>query len=202
MKLLLATRNREKAKEIKELLKEIPFEMVSLPELSSDFFIEEEGMTIFENALLKAKKCFEEFNLPVLAEDTGLMVFSLGGIPGVYSSRFAGEGATYEANRKKLLKWLENFPFEKRRAMFLTCVVMIDSKGVIHSTEGRVEGFIVNEERGEEGFGYDPIFLYPPLGRTFGELPLELKNKVSHRGKALRQAKKILWRIYESCISR
>jgi XTP/dITP diphosphohydrolase len=193
LKWIIASRNRDKFQEIRSILSPLGVEFISLNELSQDIQIKEEGFTFIENAMAKAEEVFRKFGFPTIADDSGLVVDALDGMPGIFSSRFAGENASYGENRKKLLKLLEGIPYHRRRAKFVCVAVFMDESGKIIEV-GEVEGFITQCERGEGGFGYDPIFLYPSLGRTFSEIPVELKNKISHRGIAFR---KILDRLKE-----
>ncbi len=133
--------------------------------------------------------------MTTIAEDTGLCVDALAGMPGVFSSRFAGTGATYRDNRQKLLSLLEGVPFAERRAFFATVACLTADGRSFAFAEGRVEGFITTEERGHGGFGYDPVFLYPQMGKTFAELPPEVKNAISHRARAFMAARDILLRL-------
>ncbi|WP_038058047.1 XTP/dITP diphosphatase [Thermodesulfobacterium hydrogeniphilum] len=192
--LLITTSNLNKAREIKEILKDLPLEIKTL----KDFFDikppEETGKTFFENALIKAKYYAEKTGYLCLADDSGLEVEALNGAPGVYSSRFAGENATDEENNKKLLEALKDIPPEKRKAKFVCVMIVYYPSGKYIKTEGIWEGKIALEPRGSFGFGYDPLFLVPEYNyeKTAAELPLEEKNKLSHRAKALKQLKEIL----------
>ncbi len=190
--LIVATTNREKFVEISDYLKLDGLKLIPLFELPDAPEIEETGFTFLENATLKAETIYKLYKKPVFADDTGLCVDYLNGMPGVFSARFAGPDATYEQNRKKLMKLLEGVPFNRRRAYFITQIVFYDPDGKMHAIEGRVNGFITEEERGSGIFGYDPVFLYPPMGRTFAELPVRIKNRVSHRGRALSVLKEML----------
>lgn len=182
-KIYFASKNQDKLREIEDILSEINFRITPC---SVDFPTNlETGETLEENAYIKAKYLYEQGFAPVLADDTGLFLPYLGGIPGVHSSRFAGPSATYEENRVKLLNLVRNLSFPLRFAFFKTVICFITYSGSVHFFRGTVDGFIVDEARGDYTFGYDPIFLYPQLGKTFGELPLTLKNRISHRGKAL-----------------
>jgi XTP/dITP diphosphohydrolase len=184
MKLVLATHNKDKISELQGVLKN---EQVSIltcddfPELPEVF---EDGETLEENALKKAREIHQYTQLPVLADDTGLEVRALGGAPGVKSSRYAGDHASYADNVTKLLKEMSPIPKEQREARFRTVMVYLDDRHQI-TTEGEVQGYILEEIRGRGGFGYDPVFYYPPLKKTFSELSLPEKNSVSHRGQAL-----------------
>jgi len=190
LRLVLASGNPDKVREIKEILRDI--EVLPLSSFVDEFEIEESGLTFRENAYIKVQKAFELTGLPSLADDTGLVVHGLHGMPGVFSSRFAGENAGYEANRRKLLEALRGMPLSARRAYFICVVAFMEKPGEVRFFEGKVEGFITKEPRGDGGFGYDPIFLYPPLGRTFAELSLREKNRVSHRYRALSRFREYL----------
>ena len=190
LNIFIASGNPDKLREISVFFHNtnLKFHPSPLP-LPKDIEI---GYTLEENSYLKAKYLFDRGFSPVISDDTGLFLPHLGGIPGIFSSRFAGTGATYNDNRKKLLNIVRLHPFHLRIAYFKTVICYINSKGDVHFFEGKVEGFILDEERGSNLFGYDPIFLYPPLGCTFGELPIDLKNTISHRGKALLELKNFL----------
>lgn len=180
--LVVATHNPDKLKEIQDILHPLPFKMISSGALGLSPPVED-GLTLQENAYIKARITSEQTGLPAIADDTGLMVDALGGMPGVFSSRFAGPNATYAENRKKLLDLLSGTP--QRNARFITCIALWIPGQPPRLFTGKVEGWITREERGSGGFGYDPIFLYPPLGATFGELPIWVKNRISHRARAL-----------------
>jgi len=197
LRLVLASGNPDKVREIKEILADI--EVLPLSSLVDKIEIEESGLTFRENAYIKARTAFELTGLPSLADDTGLVVYGLHGMPGVFSSRFAGENAGYEENRRKLLEALRGLPHSARRAYFICVIAFIEKPGEVKFFEGKVEGFITEKPRGQGGFGYDPLFLYPPLGRTFAELSLREKNRVSHRYRAL---SKFRGYLNESGISR
>jgi len=194
LKILLATANEGKRKEFLELLKDLRLELITLRDLGIEEEIKEKGRSFEENAFEKAYKGFLISGLPTIGEDSGLFVPYLDGLPGIYSKRFSEKG-TDEENRKLLLKKLENVSFEKRKAKFICVICFIMDNEKFYKFRGEVEGFITFEERGKSGFGYDPVFLYPPLGRTFAELSISDKNRVSHRGKAIRELRKILEKI-------
>lgn len=196
MQLVLATNNVDKIKEIKHLLDDLPVTILTRDDFLEFPDIEETGTTLEENARLKAHGIAEFCNLPALADDSGLEVDALNGAPGVYSSRYAGEHVTYEDNNRKLLMELEGVPYEKRTARF-RCVIAIDwcdnkRKQGIDIVEGVVEGYIAEDLAPGQGFGYDPVFYYPPAGKRFSEMTIEEKNIVSHRGKALQKARDII----------
>lgn len=190
-KLVLATTNKDKIREIKDVLRRLDVEILSLEDYPEIPPVVEGGHSFEENAVKKAQLVYQFTGLPSLADDSGLEVDYLGGAPGVLSSRFAGEGASYEDNNQKLLRLLKGVPKEKRTARF-RCVLALASRDKTHIIEEKCEGLITDEPKGKNGFGYDPVFLVPELGKTFAEMGLDLKNKISHRGKALRKLKKIL----------
>lgn len=180
--LIFASHNAHKASEIKALLP-ADIRLHTLEELAFHEEIPETGNTLEENANIKAATIFKKFNLPCFADDTGLEVDALKGAPGVWSARYAGPDATFEDNWKKLLSELGE---EKNRsACFRTVICYIDGNGAPHYYEGRVNGSITNFPSGTDGFGYDPVFKPESADRTFAEMSLEEKNKISHRGLAL-----------------
>ena len=195
-KLLLATNNKGKVREYKQLLKDLPFELVSPAELGINTEVDEVGGSLEENARLKATILARESRLLVLADDSGLEVDALGGEPGRLSARYAGEGASDRDRVNYLLAKLKDVPGEKRSARFRCVIVIATPDGAVELCSGECHGFITLEPRGEEGFGYDPIFYFPQLDKTMAELPLEIKNQVSHRGQAARQAVQLLRRKY------
>ena len=184
--ILIATRNRDKVVEISDLLKHHRIQVKSLRDYPDFPPIEENGATLEENAIHKAKVGFEATGFPTLADDTGLEVEALGGAPGVKSARYSGPGATYESNVRKLLEEMKEFKDYQRNARF-RCVIALVWKDGLKVVEGRVEGTILREPRGSGGFGYDPVFLHAPTGFTFAEMPMSLKNQFSHRSSAVRQ---------------
>ncbi len=190
--LLVATRNAGKLAELQTLFREAPYRLVSLDDAGVDFEVEETGSTFAENAVLKATQYGEAAGLPTIADDSGLEVDALGGGPGVLSSRFAGPDATDDERNAFLLRNLEGQPFESRTARFrCTIAVFLPGQGV-RVVDGTVEGVITDRPRGENGFGYDPVFYLPELGRTTAELSPEHKNRLSHRGIAANKALKVL----------
>lgn len=180
-KLVVASGNQNKVREIKTILGD-KFEVVSMSELGINIEVEETGKTFEENALIKAKAIYEICALPVISDDSGLIVDALNGEPGVYSARYAGEPCNDKRNNEKLLKNLQNAT--TRTAHFTSCVVFYDGTRVI-SALGSVDGTILDEYRGTRGFGYDPLFFCFELNKTFGEASAEEKNTVSHRSRAL-----------------
>ena len=192
MKLVLATKNKDKIQEIKSLLQDLSIEILTFKDFDSFPDTIEDQLTLEGNAGKKAQAIWQNFKLPALADDTGLFVDALNGKPGVYSSRFAGENATYKQNRQKLLYMLRDVPKEKRTATFRTIIVFIDKKGSKFVVQGECKGYIGFEERGENGFGYDSIFYYDNVNKSFAELSSEEKNKISHRGIALIKMKEVI----------
>jgi XTP/dITP diphosphohydrolase len=190
-RILIATRNRDKLEEIRSILGASSRDFISLldfPELGE---IIESGATLEDNAFIKAGTAFEKTGIPAIADDTGLEVDALGGRPGVYSSRFAGEKATYSENVEKLLREMKGVPSAKRSAKF-RCVAAVVGPGIEQSVDGVCEGTILEARRGEGGFGYDPVFWVPEIGMTFAEMSLSDKNAVSHRGRAFRAMAELL----------
>ena len=184
MKIVLATNNKHKLEEIRAILDGCFEQLLSLSELGLDIEIEETGATLEDNALIKAREIVRLTGMPALADDTGLMVDTLGGAPGVYSARYAGEAHDDKSNRQLLLKNLENAT--DRSAHFGTVIAVCYPDGSYLTAEGRVDGKIIFEERGEGGFGYDSLFYSEEIGKTFAEATPEEKNSISHRGRALR----------------
>ena len=195
MKLLLATNNAHKAQEIRAILADRFSEIVTMREAGIDFEVEEDGATFRENALKKAVETLayvgDRFDA-VLADDSGLCVDALDGAPGVYSARFSGEGHNDAANNAKLIRLLQNVPDELRTARFCCCIALARRGLDPIVVQGEVEGTILHEARGENGFGYDPYFFYAPFGKSFAELSSEEKNAVSHRKRALMLLKEAL----------
>ncbi len=184
MRVILASNNKNKLREMAQILLPFGMEVISQRDAGADFEVEENGTTFRENAEIKAMAVYEKLNIPVIADDSGLVVDALDGAPGVYSHRFAGENASDRDRSLKVLSELENVPENKRSARFICEICYIDENGVRHFFTGSCEGFIGTEERGENGFGYDPIFCYGD--KTLAEMTDDEKNKISHRGNALR----------------
>ena len=182
MEIVFATNNKHKVREISDLLDK-NFTILSLADLNITEEIPEEAETLEENALFKARYVHEKTGLNVFADDTGLEVSALGGAPGVYSARYAGEGRSFDDNIEKLLREMQNTT--DRSARFRTVIALI-LNGTEYLFEGTVEGEIIRERRGDDGFGYDPVFLAAGYDRTFAEIPLGEKNRISHRAKAVR----------------
>ena len=185
MQIVLATHNKGKMSEINNLLSS-SYEVLTLDHFPNIKEIPETGKTLKENAFIKARAVFEMTGLPSLADDSGLEVESLGGDPGVYSARYAGEQASYQDNCEKLLKNMMRVPKEDREAKFRTVIAYKDDNREL-SCDGSVKGEIAQSPKGSFGFGYDSVFYYPPLEKTFAELSEEEKNSISHRGRALRK---------------
>ncbi len=185
MKLVLATRNQGKVRELERLLQDFDIEVLSMNEVKEVPEIIEDGNTFFENAMKKAKTVAEATGLMALADDSGLEVDALNGAPGVLSARFSGPNATDERNNQKLLDSLKDVPAQRRTARFKCVMVLYHPSGKWLSTEGSCEGQIVTKPAGTKGFGYDPVFFVPEMGKTMAELDIEVKNQISHRGKAL-----------------
>lgn len=192
MKLVLATNNKDKIREIKEVLADLPVEILTSADFDSFPDPDETGATLEENAFIKAHEIAAFCGCAALADDSGLEVDALDGAPGVFSSRFAGPGCTYEDNNRKLLNDLKGIPPEKRTARF-RCVICIEwGDGTTDTVEGKAEGYIAEDLAGRQGFGYDPVFYYPNADKRFSEMTLEEKNRVSHRGLAVQGAKFII----------
>ena len=186
--LLLATHNNDKTTEIREVLQHLKLKIISANDLPQPIEIIEDRETLAGNAEKKAKILAAKSGLPTLADDTGLMVDALNGEPGVYSSRFAGENASYADNVNKLLQQMQGIPENLRTARF-KCVMALCYNNKVEFLEGVCEGIITNQQIGEQGFGYDPVFYVPKLGKTFAEMTLDEKNEISHRGIALAKVK-------------
>jgi XTP/dITP diphosphohydrolase len=194
-KLLLATNNPGKAREYKSLLSGVPFELVTPAELGVDAEVEETGTTFEENARLKATTLAAESGLLTLADDSGLEVDALGGEPGTLSARYAGENASDADRVNYLLSKMQNVPEGKRQARFRCVIAIATPQGEVELCSGECEGFIALKPKGNRGFGYDPVFYLPELGKTMAELPLGEKNKISHRARAAAKAKEVLKRL-------
>lgn len=192
MKIVFATKNEGKVKEIKEMLSSMDVELLSLNHFESLPEIVEDGKTYLENAFKKARIVSEYTGETVLADDSGLEVVALGGEPGIYSARYAGEGASDDENNARLLDKLKEVPRERRNASFCCALVLYETNGNYHSFEANWQGSIIDEGRGDNGFGYDPIFFCAELNKTAAQLPPEIKNKISHRGQAFAKLKDYL----------
>ena len=190
MRIILATSNKGKLKEIKTLLPE--YEIVTMKEAGIFDDIEENGKTFEENAYIKAKYVCDRLGEVTVADDSGLEVDYLNGAPGIYSARFAGEGATDKDRNEKLLSLLDGVPDEKRSARYVCSVAIVYPSGEEHIFTETCEGYILKSEVGEGGFGYDPLFYFPEFKTTLANVPLEVKNKISHRSKAFCRLKEFL----------
>ncbi|HHW31676.1 MAG TPA: XTP/dITP diphosphatase [Clostridiaceae bacterium] len=185
-KFIVASKNKGKLIEIQKLLEGLPYKVISMEEAGFSGDIEETGKTFEENAFIKARAVFNVTGGMVMADDSGLEVDYLNGLPGIYSSRYAGEGASDQDRNEKLLRELRDVPFEKRTARFVCAIALILPDGKHISINGSCEGYIGFEPVGDNGFGYDPLFFIPEYNATMAQLSLHEKNKISHRGKALR----------------
>jgi XTP/dITP diphosphohydrolase len=192
---VLATRNQHKIKEIREILQGEKVELLFLSSFPDMADVTEDGVTFLENAKKKAYEVHLHTGLPALADDSGLEVDFLNGRPGIRSSRFAGEHADAEQNNTKLLDMLKGIEEAQRAARFRCVVVLADQAG-FHHVEGVCEGRITTALSGKKGFGYDPLFFYPPYGKTFAEITQSEKNTVSHRGIAFRKAAAMIQELY------
>jgi XTP/dITP diphosphohydrolase len=197
-KLLLATTNQGKAKEIKSFLEELSLEIFTLQELNLNEAFQERGKTFSENARGKSLFHSEGWEGLTLAEDSGLEIEHLKGAPGVISARFSGPQATDEKNNKKVLELMKGVTSDKRKATFVSCMILAQKGKIIKEIKESVKGLITLKKRGGYGFGYDPIFYYPHVGKTFAELSPEEKNRVSHRGRALMKLKEFLLEYLDS----
>ncbi len=192
MELVVATRNKHKLKEIKALLKGLPVEVYCLDSFKGVPDVIEDGRTMEENAVKKAVQASLFLKRLVAADDSGLEVDFLAGAPGVYSARFSGKGATYESNNKKLLGLLKGVPLSRRKASFKCVIAVADNGKLIGIGKGVCRGKITCESKGENGFGYDPVFIPEGFKKTFAQISPQAKNKISHRSKALKKAQKII----------
>lgn len=190
--LILATRNLDKGKELQAILGDSGIRIRTMADFPDAPDVVEDGATCRENALKKAIAAQQFTGLPAIADDTGLEVEALGGRPGVYAARYAGEHATYQDNCRKLLRELAGVPTERRGARFRTVAAIAYPDGRTAVAEGVLEGRITEVEQGTGGFGYDPVFYVPALGRTLAEISVAEKNRISHRALAFQQAKKLL----------
>ena len=187
MKIVLASKNPHKLVEISQITEKFGFELVLQSELGIDLDVEETGTTFEENSLLKAMAVMQATGLPALADDSGIAVDALNGEPGGYSARYGFDDSLDDWGRLQLLlKNTEQVPDGQRQAQFVCVITFVTPEGQVIQARGEIHGELTREPRGENGFGYDPIFYYPPLGKTTAEIPAELKHQVSHRGNALR----------------
>jgi len=189
-KIIFATKNYGKLKEVSHILGDKYFELLSLNDFNNVGEIVEDGNSFEENAIKKAKYVFEKYGLPVIADDSGLVVEQLNGEPGIYSARYAGENATDEENNSKLVSELKDLP-EPHKAKFVCAAVYYNGNKTLNAT-GEIIGRILHEPRGKNGFGYDPLFLPDDYNQTTAELDLGEKNKISHRAKAFKSLLKMI----------
>ncbi len=190
--LVVATKNKGKLKEIRELLQGLDLKITSLRDYPGAPGIVEDGKTFKANALKKAATISIWTGKLVLGEDSGLQVPALGNKPGVFSARFAGEKATDDQNNARLLKMLRGVPPARRQARYRCLAALTDAEGIIDVVSGSCSGIIAPRPRGQNGFGYDPLFLIPRYGKTFGELPPEVKDRMSHRFRAMKKIRNVL----------
>ncbi|OPJ64171.1 XTP/dITP diphosphatase [Clostridium oryzae] len=196
--IIIASNNDHKVKEIKEILRELDFNIVSLKEAGIDIDVEETGSTFIENSRIKAEAIYNVLgdrkkDYMVMADDSGLSVDVLGGAPGVYSARYAGEHGNSKKNNDKLLSEMKDK--SDRKARFVCSIVIIGAKDEPIEVEGYVEGVIAEQECGQDGFGYDPLFYVPEFKKTFAEMTSEEKNSISHRGNALKKVREELMKL-------
>lgn len=197
--LVVASKNRKKAGEIKEILKNLDLKISSLSDYSGLPRIVENGKTFKANAVKKAVKAARFTKKLTLGEDSGLCVYALGGRPGVYSSRFSGKNKSDNQNNLKLLRMLGELPLSKRRAYYVCAAALADKNGLLGVVEGRCYGVIGFALKGRHGFGYDPLFIIPKYNKTFAQLGEKIKHRMSHRFRALEKIKKILIKYIERC---
>ena len=187
MRVVLASKNAHKLKEISVITEKFGINLVLQSELGFDLDVEETGQSFEENSLIKAKAVMEATGLPALADDSGIAVDALDGAPGIYSARYGFDETLDDRGRTALLlKNMEHVPNEKRQAKYVCVMTLVLPEGQVIQTRGEVHGWITRQFTGTGGFGYDPVFYYPPYGKTFGEVTDEEKNKVSHRAEALK----------------
>ena len=184
MKLVLATHNKDKCAEMSAILGEFPIDLLTLEEFPEIGEIIEDGNSLQENALIKARAVFKQTHLPSWGDDTGLEVDALNGKPGIYSARYAGKSCSYSDNVTKLMKNMLSVPEKDRTARFKTAIAFVAENMELVS-RGTVEGLIATEPKGVGGFGYDPVFYMPNKGKTYSEMSMKEKNQLSHRGKAI-----------------
>jgi len=190
MDIIVATNNQGKVKEIKNIL--APHNVMSQSEIGIDIDVEETGETFLENAFLKARALKQYTDCAIIADDSGLMVDYLNGEPGVYSARYAGDNTTPMQGIEKLLKNLDGVPFDGRSAHFVSVIALVMPDGTEYSFDGSCDGYITNILKGDNGFGYDPVFYYPPFDKTFAEMTDEEKNSISHRYVAISKLSEFL----------
>ena len=198
--LVVATLNAGKIRELELLLQGVVAQVLPIGSFPGIPDVDEDGATFADNAVKKARVAALATGLPALADDSGLVVDALCGRPGVYSARFAGADADDTANNRKLLTDMADIPFSERTAAFHCVLAFCLPNGACETFEGRLPGIILEEPQGEEGFGYDPLFMVPEYGQTLAQLSIEIKNKISHRGKALEEFKRYLEKVGEKML--
>jgi XTP/dITP diphosphohydrolase len=190
--LLLATSNPHKLEEFRSIFSDMPLRLLSLRDVQLTVEVEETGNTFAENAELKGNAYAQMSHMLTLADDSGLEIDALGGVPGVHSARYLGRETSYEERFRVILEQMKGLPLEQRSARFRCVIALAEPSGKIHLVEGSAEGVIAESPRGTHGFGYDPIFFLPELGKTFAELEPVVKNRISHRARAAQSARKLL----------
>lgn len=190
--LLLATRNQHKLDEFCAIFSDLPMKLLSLKDLQIEMEVEETGTTFVENAKLKANAYAQASGILTLADDSGLKIDALGGAPGILSARYLGRETSYDERFRKILEQLNGLPLDQRSARFRCAIALAEPSGYTRVVEGVIEGVIADAPRGKNGFGYDPIFFVPELGKTLAELTPEHKNRISHRARAARAARVLL----------
>ena len=195
---VVATRNKKKLEEIKQIMKGLNLKILSLEDFPSAPYVKEDGKTFLENAVKKALRIARFTRRLTLGEDSGLCIDALGGVPGIYSSRFSGREKNDVKNNRKVLESLEGIPLKRRSAHYVCAVALADNDGVVGVTGGKCNGLIGFELKGAQGFGYDPLFLVPKYKKTFAQMGPAVKHKMSHRYKALKKAKSIIERYYKN----
>jgi len=198
MKFIVATKNKNKISEIKEIVKSFPFEVLSMEDAGFDDEIIEDGMTFEENAMIKARAIHQKTGGYVMADDSGLSIQALDGAPGIYSSRFAGEEASYKEKIQKIWDMLDEIKAKDRSAKFVCAIAVIKPDGSEFVVRGECHGVIHAEALGKNGFGYDPVFFIPEYGMTTAQMPPSMKHSISHRGIALRKMMEILAKDMQS----
>jgi XTP/dITP diphosphohydrolase len=194
--LIVASSNKGKVREIKELLANLPFKVTSLLEYPQIPEIIEDGKTYRANALKKAREVARATGKMAMADDSGIEVRALGGAPGIYSSRFAGQGASEKARNKKLFAMLKGVPMPKRQARYRCVIALVDAKGrELGVVQGTCSGYVTTRDIGKNGFGFDPLFFLKRYNKTFGQLPPSLKAKISHRARALKKFRLLLRQV-------
>ena len=197
--LVVATKNKKKLCEIKELLAGLNLKVTSIADYKNPPRVIENGKTFKENAVKKARKLAHFSGKLTMGEDSGLCVKALGNAPGVYSSRFAGKGKSDLQNNLKLLRELENIPLAERKAYYVCAIALADKNKLLGVVEGKCDGLIGFEMKGKAGFGYDPLFIIPRYKKTFAQLGLKIKHKMSHRFRALEKSRRMLEKYIEHC---